>query len=81
MVTTEPENNKKKIYLITDRKSNDILLNLLKEASFVSEVRIGTPNIIPELTESFLSLFDCFIYDLLKVLFLLFQIHFQILPL
>ena len=64
MATTDPKNNKKKIYLITDRKSNDILLNLLKEASFVSEVRIGSPNIIPELTESFLSLFDCFIYDL-----------------
>ena len=46
MATTDPKNNKKKIYLITDRKSNDILLNLLKEASFVSEVRIGSPNIL-----------------------------------
>ena len=53
---------KKKVYLITNRRS-DVLLNLLKETPFISEVRIGSPNIIPELTESFLSLFDCFIYD------------------
>ena len=63
MVTKEPLFDKKKVYLITNRKSNDILLNLLKQAPFISEVRIGSPNVIPELTESFLSLFDCFIYD------------------
>ena len=62
MVTNEPIINKKKVYLITNRRS-DVLLNLLKETPFISEVRIGSPNIIPELTESFLSLFDCFIYD------------------
>ena len=63
MVTNEPILPKKKVYLISNRQS-DVLLNLLKQTPFISEVRIGSPNIIPELTESFLSLFDCFIYDL-----------------
>ena len=63
MVTNEPLLPKKKVYLISNRQS-DVLLNLLKQTPFISEVRIGSPNIIPELTESFLSLFDCFIYDL-----------------
>ena len=63
MVTNEPILPKKKVYLISNRHS-DVLLNLLKQTPFISEVRIGSPNIIPELTESFLSLFDCFIYDL-----------------
>ena len=63
MVTNEPIIPKKKVYLISNRQS-DVLLNLLKQTPFISEVRIGSPNIIPELTESFLSLFDCFIYDL-----------------
>ena len=55
--------NKKKVYLISNRQSGDILLNLLKEIPFISEIRIGSPNIIKEMTESFLSLFDCVIYD------------------
>ena len=63
MVTNESILAKKKVYLISNRKS-DLLFNLLKQTPFISEVRIGSPNIIPELTESFLSLFDCFIYDL-----------------
>ena len=63
MVTNEPILPKKKVYLISNRQS-DVLLNLLKQTPFISEVRIGSPNIIPELTESFLCLFDCFIYDL-----------------
>ena len=32
--------------------------------SFISEVRIGSPNILDEITESFLSSYDCIIYDL-----------------
>ena len=39
------------------------MLDLLKNISFISEVRISSPNITKELTESFLSLFDCIIYD------------------
>ena len=65
MTTTPLGNENKKIYLITNRTSGDILLNLLKSTPFIKEVRIGSPNIIPEMTESFLSLFDCIIYDLI----------------
>ena len=54
----------KRVYLITLHQSQDILLNLLENASFISEVRIGTPNILDEITESFLSSYDCIIYDL-----------------
>ena len=57
-------NNKKKVLLITNHKSGDILLNLLKNSYFISEVRIGSPNVLKEMTESFLLLFDCVIYDL-----------------
>ena len=57
-------NNKKKVLLITNHISGDILLNLLKSSSFISEVRIGSPNVLKEMTESFLLLFDCVIYDL-----------------
>ena len=59
-----PENIKKKIFLITNHGSGDLLEKLLKKIPFVSEVRIGSPDMIPEMTESFLSLFDCIIYDL-----------------
>ena len=55
---------KKKVFLITNRKSNDILLKLLKEAPFISEVRIGSPNVIKQFNEIFLSSYDCIIYDL-----------------
>ena len=47
MTTTPLENENKKIYLITNRTSSDILLNLLKSTPFIKEVRIGSPNIIP----------------------------------
>ena len=56
--------NKKKVYLITNNKSGNILENELKNMDFISEVRKGSPNIINQMNESFLSLFDCFIYDL-----------------
>ena len=59
-----PENIKKKIFLITNHGSGDLLEKLLKKIPFVSEIRIGSPEIISEMTESFLSLFDCIIYDL-----------------
>jgi len=58
------ENIKKKIFLITNHASNDLLEKLLKKIPFVSEVRIGSPNVLSEMTDSFLSLFDCVIYDL-----------------
>ena len=58
------KNIKKKIFLITNHGSGDLLEKLLKKMPFVSEVRIGSPDMIPEMTESFLSLFDCIIYDL-----------------
>ena len=56
---------KKKVFLITNRKSNDILLNLLKGAPFISEVRIGSPNVIKQFNELFLSFYDCIIYDII----------------
>ena len=59
-----PENIKKKIFLITNHGSGDLLEKLLKKIPFVSEVRTGSPDVISEMTESFLSLFDCIIYDL-----------------
>jgi hypothetical protein len=59
-----PENIKKKVFLITNHGSGDLLEKLLKKIPFVSEVRTGSPEIISEMTESFLSLFDCIIYDL-----------------
>ena len=59
-----PKKKQKRVYLITLHKSQDILLNLLENASFISEVRIGSPNILDEITESFLSSYDCIIYDL-----------------
>ena len=64
MISTSTGNNKKRVYLITNHKSGDILEKELKNIDFISEIRIGSPNIINEMTESFLSLFDCFIYDL-----------------
>jgi len=50
--------------LITKHNSGDLLEKLLKKMPFVLEVRTGSPDILSELTESFLSLFDCIIYDL-----------------
>ena len=58
------DENKKKIYLITDNSSGNILENELKNIDFISEVRKGSPDIINQMNESFLSSFDCFIYDL-----------------
>ena len=66
-----PKNIKKKIFLITNHFSGDLLEKLLKKIPFVSEVRIGSPDIIPEMTESFLSLFDCIIYDLFDTGFMI----------
>ena len=60
MNTNQP---KKKVYLITNNNSGDIIENELKKMEFIGEIRKGSPNILNELTESFLSLFDCFIYD------------------
>ena len=50
---------KKKIYY----KKTDILLELLKNTSFISEVKIGSPDIIPLITTEFLKEYDCIIYD------------------
>ena len=58
------EGNKKKVYLITNNISGNILLeNELRNMDFISQVRKGSPNVINQMNESFLSLFDCFIYD------------------
>ena len=62
--TPMEESNKKKVYLITNHKSGDIIEKELKKLEFISEIRKGSPNIINQMNESFLSLFDCFIYDL-----------------
>jgi hypothetical protein len=67
METTNSGKTKKKVFLITNRKSNDILLNLLKGAPFISEVRIGSPNVIKQFNELFLSSYDC-IYMILLMM-------------
>ena len=59
-----PENIKKRVFLITNHESGDLLEKLLKKIPFVSELRIGPPETISEMGDSFLSLFDCIIYDL-----------------
>lgn len=58
------ESTKKKVYIITNHNSGDILEKELKKLEFISEIKKGSPNIINQMNESFLSLFDCFIYDL-----------------
>ena len=65
METTNSGKTKKKLFLITNRKSNDILLNLLKAGPFISEVRIGSPNVIKHFNELFLTSYDCIIYDII----------------
>jgi len=65
MEITNSGKTKKKVFLITNRKSNDILLNLLKGAPFISEVRIGSPNVIKQFNELFLTSYDCIIYDII----------------
>lgn len=54
---------KKKVYLIKFQKT-DILLELLKNCPFISEVKIGSPESISSLTTEFLKNYDCIIYDL-----------------
>jgi len=54
---------KKKIYFISFLKNEeDILINILKNISFISEVTIGTPDIIPKMTSNFMKAYDCIIY-------------------
>ena len=54
---------KKKIYFIPFLKNEeDILINILKNISFISEVTIGTPDIIPKMTSNFMKAYDCIIY-------------------
>jgi hypothetical protein len=36
----------------------------LKNSPFISDIRIASPNVNSEMKESFLSYFDCVIYDL-----------------
>ena len=55
--------NKKKVYLIKYNKETDMLYNLLKNASFISKIKIGSPDIIPLMTTDFLKEYDCIIYD------------------
>ena len=52
---------KKKFILFRERE--DILINLLKNCSFVSQIDVGTPDIILKITENFIKSYDCFIYD------------------
>ena len=59
-----PENIKKRVFLITNHVSGDLLEQLLKKIPFISELRIGPPETLSEMGDSFLSLFDCIIYDL-----------------
>ena len=53
--------NKKKIYIIS-YSNVDLLANLLKKSSFVSQVDIGNKDIIPKFTKDFLKSYDCIIY-------------------
>ncbi len=63
-VSTVPYQFQKKILLISNHSAGDILYDLLKKSPFISDVRIGSPNVTSEMKESFLSYFDCVIYDL-----------------
>ena len=55
---------KKKVYLIKYNDKN-ILYNILKNISFISEIETGVPEDIPKMTIDFLKKYDCIIYDLL----------------
>jgi len=63
-VSAVPYQFQKKILLISNHSAGDILYDLLKKSPFISDVRIGSPNVTSEMKESFLSYFDCVIYDL-----------------
>ena len=52
---------KKRIYIIS-YSNVDLLANLLKKSSFVSQVDIGNKDIIPKFTKDFLKSYDCIIY-------------------
>ncbi len=64
MISTLVNEDKKEIFLITKRQSGNISLNLLKNTSFISKVRIDSPNIIKQMNENFLSSYECEAYDL-----------------
>ncbi len=64
MISTLVNEDKKEIFLITKRQSGNISLNLLKNTSFISKVRIDSPNIIKQMNEKFLSSYECEAYDL-----------------
>lgn len=53
---------KKRVLLISRRNALDILLNLLKNSSFI-DVKIASSFIIEEMSESMLIPYDCVIYD------------------
>ena len=55
---------KKNVFLIYYNESGDIILNLLKNASFISKVTLGSNFDLPKMTEEFMKQYDCIIYDL-----------------
>ena len=63
-ISTVPYQFQKKILLISNHSAGDILYDLLKKSPFISDIRIASPNVTSEMKESFLSYFDCVIYDL-----------------
>lgn len=54
----------KSILLITDHSSKDILFNTLKTLPFISQIRIGSLKMAPQMTEINYIPYDCIIYDL-----------------
>ena len=55
--------NKKKIYIIS-YEQGDLLLNLLKNSPFISQVDVGKKEIISKFTKNDFKSYDCKIYDL-----------------
>ena len=55
-----PENKNK-----ANLTASNILYNILKNISFISEIETGVPEDIPKMTIDFLKKYDCIIYDLL----------------
>ena len=58
------KSKKKILFLIRDKSSDSILLKLLNNLTFISEITIKNYKDILEKTESFFSPFDCVIYDI-----------------
>ena len=55
---------KKNAFLIYYNSSGDVLLNLLKNVSFISQIKLGNNFDLLKMTEEFMKQYNCIIYDL-----------------